>query len=94
MPNHVHAVLEPINGHELPDILHSWKSFTSKEINRILGSRGELWEAEYYDHLVRNEKDFNAQVEYVLTNPVRAGLKNWKWFGLARQPDVARPSRS
>jgi len=29
MPNHVHVVLNPIQGHDLPAILHSWKSFTA-----------------------------------------------------------------
>ena len=28
MPNHVHVVVRPVEGHLLKDILHSWKSFT------------------------------------------------------------------
>jgi len=84
MPNHVHVVVQPMRGHDLPEILHSWKSYTAKEINKVLGSKGQLWEAEYYDHLVRGERDFHAQIEYVLTNAQRAGLKNWKWVGVAR----------
>ena len=28
MPNHVHVVFEPALGHQLPKILHSWKSFS------------------------------------------------------------------
>ena len=84
MPNHVHVVLEPMPGHDLPEILHSWKSYTAKEINKVLGTQGHLWETEYYDHLVRDERDFHAQIQYVLTNPQRAGLRNWKWVGVAR----------
>ena len=87
MPNHVHAVLQPMPGHDLPQILHSWKSFTAKEINQRLGMQGQRWEAEYYDHLIRDERDFQAQVEYVLANPLKAGLREWKWA------DVARASR-
>ena len=81
MPNHVHVVLQPLPGHELPQILHSWKSYTAKEINKLLGIKGALWEVEYYDHLIRNERDFKAQIEYVLANPSKAGLQNWKWRG-------------
>ncbi|MEW6380496.1 MAG: transposase [bacterium] len=81
MPNHVHVVLTPTQGHDLPAILHSWKSYTSKEINRLLGRSGELWQSEYYDHLIRDEKDFYKQVEYVLQNPDGAGLSNWRWVG-------------
>jgi len=81
MPNHVHAIVQPLAGFELPGILHSWKSFSSKEANRVIGRTGEFWQPEYYDHLVRDEKDFARQIEYVLSNPRRAGLTNWKWVG-------------
>ncbi len=84
MPNHVHVVLEPIGRYDLPEILHSWKSFTAKRINKILGADGQLWETEYYDHMIRDEKDLRAQIEYIVANPPRAGLKDWKWVGVAR----------
>jgi REP element-mobilizing transposase RayT len=84
MPNHVHVVLQPMDGHELPEILHSWKSYTAKQINKALRTRGQFWETEYYDHLIRDEQDFQAQVEYVLANPGKAGLKDWRWVGVAR----------
>jgi REP element-mobilizing transposase RayT len=87
MPNHVHVVLHPFPGHELPRILHTWKSYTAKEINRILGTKGEFWGVEYYDHLIRDERDFNAQIEYVLANPQKAGLHDWKWMGVTRDGD-------
>jgi REP element-mobilizing transposase RayT len=95
MPNHVHAVVQPFAGTtggtpvpravpdaELPDILHSWKSFTAKEANKLLRRSGDFWQAEYYDHLIRDEADFRHSVRYVLNNPIKAGLKNWKWVGL------------
>jgi REP element-mobilizing transposase RayT len=41
-PNHVHAILAPKSGHELSDILHSWKSFTSKEIIKVDAARQRL----------------------------------------------------
>ena len=81
MPNQVHVVAQPLAGFELPDIVHSCKSYSAKEANRLIGRTGQFWQAEPYDHLIRNEKDFYHQVEYVLSNPVRAGLKDWKWVG-------------
>lgn len=74
MPNHVHVVVTPYPGHVLPDILHSWKSFTAHRINAILGREGRLWEEEFFDHLVRNERDFEKFVRYTEENPVNAGL--------------------
>jgi|GEM_PF-14192 len=34
-PNHVHVIVAPKPGHELSDILHSWKSFSAKEILKM-----------------------------------------------------------
>jgi REP element-mobilizing transposase RayT len=81
MPNHVHAVLKPCAPHELPAILHSWKSFTANAINRELGLEGALWQPESYDHLIRDEADLAHAIRYVLENPTRAGLKDWPWVG-------------
>jgi len=88
MPNHVHVVMRPREGHELPDILHSWKSFSAKEANKVLGRKGEFWQAEYYDHLIRDEKDLEHCVEYILRNPEAARLKGWKWVGGTGVPPV------
>jgi len=82
MPNHVHAVLKPHKGIELPDILHSWKSYTATKANELLGYSGAFWQSEYYDHLIRNEEDFVHQVNYVLNNPSNAGLDQWPWVGV------------
>jgi len=81
MPNHVHVVVKPLGDHTLPEILHSWKSFTANKANKLLGRTGEFWQPEYYDHLIRDAEDFDHAVEYVLRNPENAGLKEWKWVG-------------
>lgn len=93
MPNHVHVVVQPfadkihtsgttVPRSELSNILHSWKSFTAKEANKLLRRSGDFWQAEYYDHLIRDEADFQHAVQYVLDNPIKAGLKNWEWVEL------------
>ena len=79
MPNHVHTIFEPIPGHALPSILHSLKSFTAKVANRVLGKTGEFWQEEYYDHLIREGKDYMHAMRYLLDNPIKAGLENWPW---------------
>ncbi len=84
MPNHVHVVFRPFSGNELKDILHSWKSYTAKEANKVLGREGQFWEVEYFDHLIRDEEDFNNQVNYIIDNPTKAGLKDWPWVGVAK----------
>ncbi len=74
MPNHVHVVLTPGEGHELSRILHSWKSFTANRINVLLGRSGRLWQEESFDHVIRSEEDLVKFIDYTENNPVVAGL--------------------
>ncbi len=93
MPNHVHVVFRPLNINKLEEILHSWKSFTSHKINEISNSEGTVWQREYYDHLIRNEEDFDRVNNYVLHNPGKANLLNWKWVGERRRPGRSQDSQ-
>ena len=79
MPNHVHALFRVLDGHALAEILHAWKSFSATRANRLLRRSGEFWQREYYDHLVRGEKEFYRIVNYIAENPNRAGLRKWQW---------------
>jgi REP element-mobilizing transposase RayT len=81
MSNHVHAIVQPVGKHKLSEILYSWKSYTSKEANKILGRSGQFWQTEYFDRLIRDPDEFEYSVDYVLNNPKQAGLDNWKWVG-------------
>ena len=83
MPNHVHALIETKFGFPLDKVLHSWKSYTCHEINKILSRCGELWEREYVDRYVRNSEHYENVVAYIEENPVKAGLvkikTQWQW---------------
>ncbi len=74
MPNHVHVLVRPAMGHKLPDILQAWKSFTAKEANKLLGRTGEFWQAESFDHIVRNEEQLEKFGRYIQENPIKAGI--------------------
>ena len=79
MPNHVHLLFRPFEGHLLEKILHSWKSYTSTKANEHLNRSGVFWQNEYYDHCVRNPQEFDRILKYILENPEKAGLKDWPW---------------
>ena len=74
MPNHVHVLFSPSPGYELSDILHSWKSFTSKQIGKISGKEGRFWQPEYFDRLIRSDRHFEKVLGYIRENPKKAGL--------------------
>jgi REP element-mobilizing transposase RayT len=84
MPNHVHVVIWPKPPNTLSGILHSWKSFTAHEINKLLPEKAvPFWQRESYDHLIRDEDELGRCCQYTLMNPVNAGLcaegHLWRW---------------
>lgn len=83
MPNHVHGMIETMPGHPLDKVLHSWKSFTAKEANRILKRRATFWQTEYHDRFIRDDDHYGNVLRYIEFNPVIAGLvakpEDWRW---------------
>ncbi len=86
LPDHVHLLLQPWIKEQdskaenvfwsLGELMHSIKSFTAKEINRIEGTTGEVWEQERFDRYIRGDRDLEEKFNYILDNPNRAGLAN------------------
>ena len=96
MPNHVHIVFDVarfaesrpsvrdgVSHYIVTDIIGSLKKHTALESNKILLRDGAFWQHESYDHVVRNEAELGRIIEYVLYNPVKAGLvkewTDWRW---------------
>lgn len=98
MPNHVHVVVWPKPPHTLSEILHSWKSFTAHEINKLLPEKVvPFWQSESYDHLIRDDDDLHRCSNYIRMNPVNAGLcaeaHLWLWSSAyVTQPSSAASS--
>ena len=94
MPNHVHALIGTMLGFPLEGVMHSWKSFTAKKINRILGRSGQVWEQDYFDRYIRDEKHLATVVDYIEQNPVKAGLVDsaheWRWSSATRHADETK----
>lgn len=69
--------------HSMASILHSLKSYTAQQANRVLDRTGQFWEHESYDRAVRNELEWARTIAYVINNPVKAGLAarwdEWPW---------------
>ena len=78
MPNHVHVLMTQL-GISIAKVVHSWKSFSAKRVNAVLGRKGELWKKDYWDHLVRNSRELEQTVAYVMNNPSNAGLGDWRF---------------
>lgn len=85
MPNHVHLLItENIQAEILYKTTASIKRYSVVRANKILQQVGQpFWADESYDHLVRNEQEFENINAYILNNPVKAGLvekwQDWKF---------------
>lgn len=79
MTDHVHMLFRPIrqpdgNWPRLDALLHSIKSYSAHQINRLRGSAKPLWQAEYFDRVMRDEQEMQQAAEYIEHNPVEEGL--------------------
>jgi REP element-mobilizing transposase RayT len=74
MPEHIHTVIQLSSEQTLAQIMRSFKSFTARQINELLGQRGSLWQEQYYDHCIRKDEALRDIVRYCYENPVRRGL--------------------
>jgi putative transposase len=91
MPNHVHTVFTPrakaptegAGCHSLASIMRTIKGGTAYAANQLLGRAGPFWQHESYDHYVRDERELERIIAYVLGNPLKAGLvaegRDWPW---------------
>ena len=83
MPNHAHVVVEIGSENSLGEIVGSWKSFTAKQANKVIGLSGVFWHADYFDRYMRDEGHLARTIDYVESNPVKAGLikiaDEWAW---------------
>ena len=80
MPDHVHILFRPLpkaDGTQgnpvfwsLPELMHSVKSFTGREINKLENAKGtQVWENEYHDRLMRSDADVEEKFLYICRNP-------------------------
>ena len=85
MPDHVHLLIAGDAGDasSLTSFMHTVKQRSGFRFKRETG--GQLWQRSYHDHVLRPDEPSLPHVEYILMNPVRAGLAEsadeWPYSG-------------
>jgi hypothetical protein len=73
-----------VDASTLTETLHSVKSFSSNQINRLLGRKGHLWLDESFYHIIRHEVEWEEKPEYIRQNPVKntlaASPEDYQWL--------------
>ena len=85
MKTHVHVILSPISAlkdslFSLAQITHSIKSYSANKVNEAMDRTGKVWLDENYDRIIRDDYDFFEKMNYIIHNPLKAGL--------VKQPEV------
>ena len=80
MPNHVHALVQFRNSVSMAKQTESWLRFSASQINEQLGRAGPFWQSEPFDHLIRSNEQFLYLLDYIRSNPIKAGLKNGEYL--------------
>jgi len=86
MPDHVHLLLSTFES-ALPAIIGGWKSRVAVGIAKAPRKPGAIWQARYFDFVLRRASDFSKKLAYIHENPVQAGLvarpEDWTWSSAA-----------
>jgi putative transposase len=105
MPDHVHLILTPLIDKErrhvisLIEIMRAIKGASARSINQRLRLHSAIWQEESFDHVLRSSENLDAKIDYILQNPVRAGLVQdrqmypWVWRRPAANPYAPPESR-
>jgi putative transposase len=81
MPDHVHFLVSfPETEKRLQTVVSKWKEWTAKAM-------GISWQRDFFEHRLRQEESFRQKADYILSNPVRAGLikeeESWPYVFIA-----------
>jgi putative transposase len=95
MPDHLHMIIDVPHAKDYPKIISSIKRYFSKNCeskyyqhmkqskSRKIAGYYPLWQKRFYEHTIRDEKDYQEKVEYIHSNPVKhryvEAINDWKF---------------
>ena len=82
MPDHIHLLITIHDGHPgrgvptrtsvIARFVGTFKRYCNKEYG------GNIWQSRYYDHVIRNQQDYNEVWEYIENNPTKWAINKDK----------------
>jgi len=99
MPNHLHGILviydngrggsrpapTPTKHKPLGGLIGAFKTVSTKQINLLRDTEGQVvWQRNYYEHIIRNEREMDRISRYIESNPTR-------WADDNENPNHVRP---
>ena len=101
LPEHFHIILTPQNAKEYPHIIRTIKQYFSKHceakyyehleqsVSRYKEGYKPIWQKKYYEHTIRDEKDYLEKMEYIQFNPIKHQLvediNDWEYSSFVKK---------
>ncbi|MFZ5809647.1 MAG: REP-associated tyrosine transposase [Chloroflexota bacterium] len=77
LPDHFHIIIQPKGNNTFSQIMHSFKTNFTKQYKAIIGyppsQTLHVWQRRFWDHIIRNDHDFETHLHYIHYNPVKHG---------------------
>jgi len=78
MPDHVHLLISASERESIIEFVGEIKSLSTKMAWQH-GYSGTIWQRSFYDHFLRKDEDCKMVANYIVHNPVRAGIvEHWQ----------------
>jgi putative transposase len=95
LPDRFHMMITP-EKNTLSEIIQRFKlSFSMRYHKKIVAPRGRVWQYRFWDHIIRDERDFEAHFHYVHYNPTKHGYTerphDWKYSSMGDFMDIYDP---
>ncbi len=74
MSNHVHILIEPLDGTDLSQMMQWLLSVFAIRFNRLYGLKGHVWYDRFKSTIVKSLEHFKNSYRYISENPVKAGM--------------------
>ena len=88
MPDHVHFFCATGGESEpktLASFMNGFKQWSAKRMAKTMEVTPPIWQAEFFDRVLRTHESYNGKWRYVIDTPVRAGLvreaEAWPYAG-------------
>jgi putative transposase len=86
LPNHLHALLQMRQPHQLSAFVHWWLTNHIRRYHRHYHSSGRIWQGRFKSFPIHQDEHLLTVMRHVLLNPVRAGFVaragDWTWPSL------------
>lgn len=86
LSDHFHLIIQPSANSNFSNIMHSLKTNFTREYKKQIGLSSsqsmKFWQKRFWDHVIRDDRDFENHLHYIHFNPVKHGCvkdpRSWK----------------